>query len=159
MREQESIISSPAGIREPTRISRNPTSRSRESTRDGIDRRRGRLHRKARQGIGEGVMDLGIAGRRAIVCASSKGLGKGCAMALAREGVHVVVNARSENVLRATAAEIRRESSVEVTPVVADVTTPEGRAALLAACPNPDILVDNAGGPPPRDVRERARAH
>ena len=93
-------------------------------------------------------MDLGIAGRKAIVCASSKGLGKGCAMALAREGVNLVINARSADVLDETAEEIRSETGAVVTPVACDVTTPEGRAMLLRACPDPDILINNAGGPP-----------
>lgn len=99
-------------------------------------------------------MDLGIAGRRAIVCASSKGLGRGCAEALAREGVNVVINGRHKDEVDATADAIRKETKVNVTPVVADVTTREGREALLAACPEPDILVNNAGGPPPGDFRD-----
>lgn len=99
-------------------------------------------------------MDLGIAGKKAIVCASSKGLGRGCAMALAREGANVTINSRNSDVLEATAAEIREAHGVEVTTVAMDVTTPEGRAALLAACPEPDILINNAGGPPPGDFRE-----
>ncbi|WP_160122841.1 SDR family oxidoreductase [Rhodovarius lipocyclicus] len=96
-------------------------------------------------------MELGIAGRTAIVCAASKGFGRGCAMALAREGVNLVIAARGGEALEATAAEIRAATGVQVTTVQADVTTEEGRAALLAACPNPDILVTNAGGPPPGD--------
>ena len=99
-------------------------------------------------------MDLGIRGRTAIVCAASKGLGRGCAMALAGEGVDLVINARGEAALAATAAEIRDATGVRVTTVAADVTTPAGRAALLAACPAPDILVNNAGGPPPGDFRD-----
>jgi 3-oxoacyl-[acyl-carrier protein] reductase len=99
-------------------------------------------------------MDLGIAGKRAIVCASSKGLGRGCAMALAREGVDVTINGRNPETLAATAADIRAAHEVEVTTVAMDVTTPEGRAALLAACPEPDILLNNAGGPPPGDFRD-----
>ena len=99
-------------------------------------------------------MDLGIQGRTAIVNAASKGLGKASAMALAREGVNLVITARSEDVLAATAEEIRGETGVEVTAVAADVATPEGRAAVLAACPNPDILVNNCGGPPPGDFRD-----
>jgi 3-oxoacyl-[acyl-carrier protein] reductase len=98
-------------------------------------------------------MDLGIAGRRAIVCASSKGLGRGCAEALAREGVDVVINGRHAHEVEETAAAIAKSASVKVTPVVADVATKEGRAALLAACPEPDILINNAGGPPPGDFR------
>lgn len=102
-------------------------------------------------------MDFGIAGRRAIVCASSRGLGKGCAMALAREGVSVVINGTTPETLEATAREIREATGVAVIPVVANVATEDGRAALLAACPHPDILVNNAGGPPPGDFREWSR--
>ena len=102
-------------------------------------------------------MDLGIKGRTALVCAASKGLGKGCAMALAREGVNVVITARGKEALEATAAEIRKASGVKVTAVAGDITTPEGRAAALAACPQPDILVNNAGGPPPGDFRNWTR--
>lgn len=93
-------------------------------------------------------MELGIRGKRAIVCAASKGLGRGCAEALAAEGVDLVINARGAEALEATAAELRRHG-VSVTAVAADVTTDAGRAALLAALPDPDILVTNAGGPPP----------
>ena len=99
-------------------------------------------------------MDYGIRGRKAIVCAASQGLGKGCALALAREGVDVVINARGAEALHATAAEIRDATGVQVTAVVGDVTSAEGRAALLAACPQPDILVNNAGGPPIGDFRD-----
>jgi 3-oxoacyl-[acyl-carrier protein] reductase len=99
-------------------------------------------------------MDFGIAGKRAIVCASSKGLGRGCALALAREGVDVVINGRNRDEVLATADAIRAETGVEVKAVVGDVTTAEGRAALLEACPEPDILINNAGGPAPRDFRE-----
>ncbi len=99
-------------------------------------------------------MDLGIAGRKAIVCAASKGLGKGCARALAGEGAALVINARTAETLEATAAEIARETGVSVTPVPGDIATPEGRAAVLAACPEPDILVTNGGGPPAGDFRE-----
>jgi 3-oxoacyl-[acyl-carrier protein] reductase len=99
-------------------------------------------------------MDLGIKGRKAIVCASSQGLGKGCALALAREGVDIVVNGRADDVLQATAEEIRRETGARVTAVACDITTPEGRKAVLAACPEPDILVNNAGGPPIGDFRD-----
>jgi len=94
-------------------------------------------------------MDLGIAGRRALVCAASKGLGRGCAEALAREGVAVTIVARTEATLAQTAREIGAASYV-----ACDITTPEGRAAALAACPDPDILVTNAGGPPPGDFRQ-----
>lgn len=94
-------------------------------------------------------MDLGIAGKRALVCASSKGLGMGCAMALAEAGVDLVLNARGAEALEATAAEIRATYGVQVTTVAADVTTEDGRAAVLAAAGDVDILVTNAGGPPP----------
>lgn len=93
-------------------------------------------------------MDLGIKGRTAVVCAASKGLGRGCALALAREGVSLVISARGGEALEATAAAIRAETGVSVTTVLGDVTTEAGRAALLAACPEPDILITNAGGPP-----------
>lgn len=99
-------------------------------------------------------MDLGLKGRSAIVCASSKGLGKACAFALAREGVDLVINSRSPDMLEQTAAEIRAETGVSVTPVACDITTDEGRDAVLAACPNPDILINNAGGPPPGNFRD-----
>jgi 3-oxoacyl-[acyl-carrier protein] reductase len=99
-------------------------------------------------------MDLGIAGRAAIVCASSKGLGRACATALAREGVAVTINARNADALEQTAADIRAGTGAPVTAVAADVTTAQGQAALLAACPEPDILVNNAGGPPPGDFRD-----
>ncbi|MFO1306720.1 MAG: SDR family oxidoreductase [Burkholderiales bacterium] len=94
-------------------------------------------------------MDLGIAGRRALVCGASKGLGRGCAEALAREGVAVTIVARNEAELAKTAREIGAAGYVAV-----DITTPQGRAAALAACPDPDILVTNAGGPPPGDFRQ-----
>lgn len=94
-------------------------------------------------------MDLGIEGRRALVTASSRGLGKACALALAGEGVEVTINGRDEAVLEDAAAEIRRETGVRVTAVAADINTQEGREALLAACPDPDILVNNNWGPPP----------
>jgi 3-oxoacyl-[acyl-carrier protein] reductase len=100
-------------------------------------------------------MDLMIEGRWALVCAASKGLGKGCAMALVREGVNVVITARGAQALAATAAELSALApGVQVVPVIGDITTPEGRAAALAACPQPDILVNNAGGPPPGDFRD-----
>ncbi len=102
-------------------------------------------------------MNLGIAGRRAIVCASSKGLGRACALALAREGVELVVTARTAEALERTAAEIAAETGVRVTPVAGDIATEAGRAAALAACPDPDILVNNAGGPPPGDFRDWER--
>ena len=99
-------------------------------------------------------MDLGIRGRKAIVCAASKGLGRGCAEALARDGVDLVICARSADTLEATAQEIASETGVSVTPVACDITTDSGRAAVLEACPEPDILVNNAGGPPPGDFRD-----
>ena len=99
-------------------------------------------------------MDYGISGRRAIVCAASQGLGKGCAMALAREGVHLVINARGAEALNATADEIRDATGVDVVAIAADITSHEGRAQVLAACPSPDILVNNAGGPPIGDFRD-----
>ena len=98
-------------------------------------------------------MDLGIEGKWALVCAASKGLGKGCAQALVKEGVNVVITARGAEVLEATAAELRALKGGEVRAVAGDITTPEGRAAALAACPQVDILVNNAGGPPPGDFR------
>ena len=98
-------------------------------------------------------MDLGIRGKTALVTAGSKGLGKGCAVSLAREGVNLVITARGTEALEATAEEIRK-LGVKVTAVAGDITTPEGRAAALAACPAPDILVNNAGGPPPGDFRD-----
>jgi 3-oxoacyl-[acyl-carrier protein] reductase len=97
-------------------------------------------------------MDLGLKGRKAIVCAASKGLGKGCAEALAREGVDVTICARGADALNATAKAIAT-TGAKVTPVVCDVTTEAGRKALLAACTSPDILITNAGGPPPGDFK------
>ena len=94
-------------------------------------------------------MDLGISGKRALVCASSKGLGRGCAEALAAEGVHLVMNARGSDALEEAAAAIRAARGVEVTSVAADITTEDGRTAVLAAAGDVDILVTNAGGPPP----------
>jgi 3-oxoacyl-[acyl-carrier protein] reductase len=108
-------------------------------------------------------MDLGIQGKRALVCAASKGLGRGCALALAREGVHVTIVARGQETLDATLAELRKLGAggtapiAEMRAVSADITTPEGRAAALAACPAPDILINNAGGPPPGDFRDWSR--
>src|SRR5580658_1075172 len=102
-------------------------------------------------------MDLNIRGRKAIVCASSQGLGKACACALAEAGVAVVINARNRARLESTADEIRKATGVEVIPVAADVSTREGQEALIAACPAPDILVNNNGGPPFRDFRELDR--
>ena len=99
-------------------------------------------------------MDLGIAGKTAIVCASSKGLGKGCAFSLARAGARVIVNARGAEALAATAEEIRAATGAEVIEVAADIASAQGRADVLAAAPAPDILVNNAGGPPPGDFRD-----
>ncbi|MBV9777390.1 MAG: SDR family oxidoreductase [Acetobacteraceae bacterium] len=99
-------------------------------------------------------MDLGIKGRKAIVCAASKGLGKACALSLAREGVDLVITARTAETLEATAEEIRRVTGARVTAVPGDISTEAGRAAALAACRAPDILVNNAGGPPPGDFRD-----
>ncbi len=98
-------------------------------------------------------MDTGLKGRTALVCAASKGLGRACAMALAREGVAVTITARGAEALEKTAAEIRAETGVTVTTVAGDITTEAGRNAALAACPAPDILVNNAGGPPAGDFR------
>ena len=98
-------------------------------------------------------MDLGIRGKTALVCAASKGLGKGCAVSLAREGVNLVITARGQEALEASADEIRKRYGVQVTALAGDITTPEGRAAALKTCPSPDILVNNAGGPPPGDFR------
>lgn len=103
-------------------------------------------------------MNLNIEGRRALICASSKGLGKACAVALAAEGVHVTLTARGAAALEATAAEIRSHyPKVDVRTVAGDITTVAGREAALAACPSPDILVNNAGGPPPGDFRNWSR--
>lgn len=94
-------------------------------------------------------MDLGIAGRKAIVCASSRGLGRACAESLAREGVHVTLNGRTRESLDATAEALRRAHGVDVASVVGDIERESTREALLAACPAPDILVNNNGGPAP----------
>jgi 3-oxoacyl-[acyl-carrier protein] reductase len=102
-------------------------------------------------------MDLGIAGRKAIVCAASKGLGRACAFSLARNGVEVVIIARAAETLEATAEGIRRETGAKVTSIAGDITTSQGREAVLAACPQPDILVNNAGGPPPGDFHDWSR--
>jgi len=98
-------------------------------------------------------MDLGLAGKRAIVCAASKGLGRACALALAREGVAVTITGRGAEALEEAARAIRDETGAEVLAAQGDITMPEGRAAALALCPDPDILVNNAGGPPPGDFR------
>jgi len=99
-------------------------------------------------------MDLKISGKTAIVCAASKGLGRGCAQALAENGVNLVLNARGEEALEATAGAIRGSTGVKVTTVAADITTEAGRQAVLEAAPAPDILINNAGGPPPGDFRD-----
>jgi 3-oxoacyl-[acyl-carrier protein] reductase len=99
-------------------------------------------------------MDLGIRGKTALVCAASKGLGKGCAVSLGREGVNLVITARGKEALEATAAEIRKQFSVRVDTVVGDITSDAGRKAALEKCAAPDILVTNAGGPPTGDFRE-----
>jgi 3-oxoacyl-[acyl-carrier protein] reductase len=98
-------------------------------------------------------MDFGIAGKWALVCASSKGLGRGCAAALVNEGVNVVMTARGAEALEQAAAQLRALGKGEVRAVAGDITTAEGRAAALAACPQVDLLVNNAGGPPPGDFR------
>jgi len=102
-------------------------------------------------------MDLGIAGRKAIVCASSRGLGFACAKALAQAGCEVVINGRDEARLSAVAAELKKATGGKVIPVTADVASAEGQKALFAACPQPDILVNNNAGPPFRDFRELDR--
>lgn len=102
-------------------------------------------------------MDLGIRGRKALVCAASKGLGRACAFSLAKEGVDVTIVARTREPLEKTAEEIRAATGVTVTAVATDITTPEGRRLALDACPQPDILVNNAGGPPPGDFRDWTR--
>jgi 3-oxoacyl-[acyl-carrier protein] reductase len=102
-------------------------------------------------------MDLGIRGRKAIVCASSRGLGRACAQELAAAGCEVILNGRDGKVLEETATQIRKATGATVIPVQADVATPEGQAALLKACPEPDILVNNNAGPPFRDFRQLTR--
>lgn len=99
-------------------------------------------------------MDLNLKGRRAIVCAASKGLGRACALALAEEGAELVINARNPDALEQTADTIREVTGANVCTVAADITIEDGRAQVLAACPNPDILVTNAGGPPPGNFRD-----
>lgn len=98
-------------------------------------------------------MNLNLNGRIAIVCGASKGLGRACALALAEEGVNLVINARNAEALEETTDAIRTQTGVTVQAVAADITTEAGRAQVLAACPAPDILVTNAGGPPPGDFR------
>src|SRR5271170_6853811 len=101
-------------------------------------------------------MDLGIAGRKAIVCASSRGLGLACAKALAEAGCEVVINGRNEAHVAAAATELKK-TGAKIIPVVADVASPDGQKALFAACPQPDILVNNNAGPPFRDFRDLDR--
>ncbi len=103
-------------------------------------------------------MDTGLEGRRALVCAASRGLGRACAMALAREGVSLTITARGAEALEATAREIRDATGAQVMTVAGDIATEHGREAALAACPDPDILVNNAGGPPAGDFRDWDRA-
>ena len=102
-------------------------------------------------------MDLGLSGRKAIVCASSRGLGKACARALAEAGCEVVINGRDDKVLQAAAVELAQATGGKVIAVAADVATADGQKALLAACPQPDILINNNAGPPLRDFRELTR--
>ena len=102
-------------------------------------------------------MDLGIKGKWAVVCAASKGLGYGCARSLAGEGANLVINARTEATLQEAARRIRDETGVEVIAVATDITKPQGRDQVLAAAPQVDILINNAGGPPPGDFRKFTR--
>ena len=102
-------------------------------------------------------MDLGLSGKHAIVCAASKGLGRGCAMALAGEGVNLVINAREGDMLERTADDVRSATGATVVTVAGDIATEGTRADVLGACPRPDILVNNAGGPPPGDFRQWGR--
>jgi 3-oxoacyl-[acyl-carrier protein] reductase len=102
-------------------------------------------------------MDLGLRGKSAIVCASSRGLGRGCAEALAEAGCNLVINGRDQAALEATRAHLTDRFQIEVKVVAADVSTADGQAALLAACPQPDILVNNNGGPPRKDYSELDR--
>ena len=103
------------------------------------------------------MVDFGIAGKTAIVCASSKGLGFGCADALAAVGVNLVMNARTAETLAQAAHTIRDRHGVHVIEVACDITTEDGRAEILAAAGHVDILVNNAGGPPPGDFRDWTR--
>jgi len=102
-------------------------------------------------------VDLGIRGKKALLSGASRGLGKACALALAHEGVDVTIVARTRDVLEKTGAEIAQATGVKVTTVVGDITTPQGRSAALAACPQPDILLNNADGPLPGDFRAWSR--
>ena len=103
-------------------------------------------------------MELGLKGKKAIVCASSRGLGRGCAEALLKEGVSVVINGTNKDTVAKTADEISNQADADVTTVVANLDQPEGRSALLEACPEPDILVNNNGGPPPGNFRDWGQA-
>jgi 3-oxoacyl-[acyl-carrier protein] reductase len=102
-------------------------------------------------------VDLGLTGKTALVCGASRGLGKACAFALAREGVNVTIAARTRDVLERTGAEIADATRVEVRTVVADLTTDDGRSAAIAACPQPDILINNSQGPLPGDFHDWSR--
>jgi 3-oxoacyl-[acyl-carrier protein] reductase len=124
---------------------------------EGGTPRRALSESNIRAPVGEYVMDLGIAGRKAIVCASSKGLGRACAQRLAEAGCEVVVNGRNRDSAEATAADIRQATGAKVVAVAADVATPEGQQALFSACPEPDIVVNNNAGPPFRDFRDLSR--
>jgi len=119
-----------------------------------LSRKRDRDSPNVKQGA---KLDLGISGRKAIVCASSRGLGRGCAIALAENGVDLVLNGRDAASLDATASDIADRFGVSVTPVIGDVSRPEIQQELLAACPDPDILINNNGGPPRRGFRELDR--
>jgi 3-oxoacyl-[acyl-carrier protein] reductase len=112
---------------------------------------------RVRCSVEEDGMDMGLRGKHAIVCAASKGLGRGCAMALAGEGVELVITGRNRETLERTADEIRAATSAVVHIAPGDITTEAGRAAALAACPAPDILINNAGGPPAGDFRDWQR--
>ena len=103
-------------------------------------------------------MELGLRGKKAIVCASSRGLGRGCAEALAKEGVSLVINGTNKDTVAKTADEISKQAGVNVSAVVANLDKADGRAALLEACPEPDILVNNNGGPPPGNFRDWGQA-
>ena len=107
---------------------------------------------------GYGAMDLGIKGRRAVVCAASRGLGRASALSLARNGVDLVINARDAKALEETAQAIREETGTAVEAVAGDISEPAVQAAMIDACPEPDILVNNNGGPPRRDFREIDRS-
>jgi 3-oxoacyl-[acyl-carrier protein] reductase len=102
-------------------------------------------------------VDLGIRGRKALLSGASRGLGKACALAIAQEGVDVTIVARTRDVLLRSCEEIAAQTGVKVTPVVGDITTPAGRQAALEACPDPDILLNNADGPVPGDFRNWSR--